>query len=434
MQPDDRGELLLAAEPAAGLGLDHAGRLVVEAEPALERRVEVVRALERARDGHAAALGRAPRSSRCSRCRAAPGDRPGTRPRRRRRRAANAASRSPPASIVYWANVCSDTSGSKTAGAASSCAAVARWRASRRVALSGAARRASGSAWCWISPPIGTRIGWSLLIELTMLSPGMSAAVTTTTFDQSKAGSSSSAIERGVRVGRTDRGAVPRPGDDDVVRVQRRAGELGRALATQRAGRPRHARARSCSGCTMTAAPARSSGSWRGRSGFPPWRATIPPGTARPPDRAPSGPDATGPVARGAGPHRQWSGGAIRWSHSRRPDLSSGPPDRSSLALIHVHRHSSGVLAPWKSRRASCCQSCCRDRREHRDPRRWSVCARHGRAIVQRGHGAIRPSEQRHVELVRRQSARSTWTSAASIDGEARTADRATAMAPATCG
>src|SRR5688500_10532919 len=36
-------------------------------------------------------------------------------------------------------------------------------------------------------------MGWSDLIELTMLSPGMSAAVTTMTFDQSKAGSSSSA-------------------------------------------------------------------------------------------------------------------------------------------------------------------------------------------------------------------------------------------------
>ena len=49
VQPDDRGELLLAAEPAAGLGLDDAGGLVVEPEAALERAVQVVRALERAR-------------------------------------------------------------------------------------------------------------------------------------------------------------------------------------------------------------------------------------------------------------------------------------------------------------------------------------------------------------------------------------------------
>jgi hypothetical protein len=60
------------------------------------------------------------------------------------------------------------------------------------VARSGAARRARPSAWCWISPPTGTRIGWSDLIELMMFSPGMSAAVTTTTLVQSKAGSRSS--------------------------------------------------------------------------------------------------------------------------------------------------------------------------------------------------------------------------------------------------
>ncbi len=53
------------------------------------------------------------------------------------------------------------------------------------------ARRGAGSR-----PPSGTRIGWSALIELTTLSPGMSAAVTTTTFDQSNAGSRSSATNR----------------------------------------------------------------------------------------------------------------------------------------------------------------------------------------------------------------------------------------------
>ena len=51
MQRDDRRVLLLAAEPAAGLGLDDPGLLVVDAEAALERRVDVVRALERAVDG-----------------------------------------------------------------------------------------------------------------------------------------------------------------------------------------------------------------------------------------------------------------------------------------------------------------------------------------------------------------------------------------------
>ncbi len=58
VQPDDRRELLLAAEPAAGLGLHHACCLIVEPEPALERGMEVVRALQRAGDGDAAAFGR----------------------------------------------------------------------------------------------------------------------------------------------------------------------------------------------------------------------------------------------------------------------------------------------------------------------------------------------------------------------------------------
>ncbi len=57
VQPDDRGELLLAPEPATGLRLDHAGRFVVEAQPALEGCVQVVRALQRARDGDAATFG-----------------------------------------------------------------------------------------------------------------------------------------------------------------------------------------------------------------------------------------------------------------------------------------------------------------------------------------------------------------------------------------
>ena len=152
---------------------------------------------------------------------------------------ASAASTSVPASIVYWANVWSDSSGSKTPGSFV-VRGSARRRASRRVALSGAARRASGSAWCWISPPSGTRIGWSLLIELTMFSPGMSAAVTTTTFDQSKPGSSSSASN--VACASVDRMVVPyhAPGTtmSSVYRAvpvslagpSRRNGAAGRAI------------------------------------------------------------------------------------------------------------------------------------------------------------------------------------------------------------
>ena len=58
MERDDRRELLLATEPAAGLGLDDPRLAVVDAEAALERGVDVVRALERAVDGHAAVLAR----------------------------------------------------------------------------------------------------------------------------------------------------------------------------------------------------------------------------------------------------------------------------------------------------------------------------------------------------------------------------------------
>ena len=127
----------------------------------------------------------------------------------------------------------SDATGSKTGGSGSVRTVIA-CRAARSVARSGAARSASGSAWCWISPPIGTRIGWSSLIELTMLSPGMSAAVTTMTVDQSKAGSRSSATNRACAS--VERIVAPNqaPGKDQVVGVLRGAGELGRALAPER--------------------------------------------------------------------------------------------------------------------------------------------------------------------------------------------------------
>ncbi len=51
VEGDDRGVLLLAAEPAAGLGLDHARLAVIEPEAALQRGVDVVGALERPGDG-----------------------------------------------------------------------------------------------------------------------------------------------------------------------------------------------------------------------------------------------------------------------------------------------------------------------------------------------------------------------------------------------
>ena len=56
MDRDDRRVLLLAAEPAAGLGLDDARADVVEGQGPLHRLVDVVRALQRAVDGQPAVL------------------------------------------------------------------------------------------------------------------------------------------------------------------------------------------------------------------------------------------------------------------------------------------------------------------------------------------------------------------------------------------
>ncbi len=54
MEGQDRGVLLLATEPAAGLGLDDADLVLGQREPGRHRGVDVVRALEAAVDGHAA--------------------------------------------------------------------------------------------------------------------------------------------------------------------------------------------------------------------------------------------------------------------------------------------------------------------------------------------------------------------------------------------
>ena len=56
MERDDRGVLLLAAEPATRLGLDDPRLGVGESERPLHRLVDVVRALQRAVDGHTAVL------------------------------------------------------------------------------------------------------------------------------------------------------------------------------------------------------------------------------------------------------------------------------------------------------------------------------------------------------------------------------------------
>ena len=58
MEPDHRRVLLLATEPAAGLRLDDSGLDIVHPEATLQRAVDVVRALQRAVNGHAAVVGR----------------------------------------------------------------------------------------------------------------------------------------------------------------------------------------------------------------------------------------------------------------------------------------------------------------------------------------------------------------------------------------
>jgi hypothetical protein len=58
MQGEDARVLLLAAEAAAGLRLHHDGELVAHGQGALHRLVDVVRALQRAVDGDAAVLAR----------------------------------------------------------------------------------------------------------------------------------------------------------------------------------------------------------------------------------------------------------------------------------------------------------------------------------------------------------------------------------------
>ena len=58
VEPDHRRVLLLATEPAAGLGLDDPGLAAIDGEAALERRVDVVRALQRAVDDDPAVLAR----------------------------------------------------------------------------------------------------------------------------------------------------------------------------------------------------------------------------------------------------------------------------------------------------------------------------------------------------------------------------------------
>ena len=153
------------------------------------------------------------------------------------------------------------------------------WRAARSVARSGAARRASGSAWCWISPPIGTRIGWSGLIELTMLSPGMSAAVTTTTDDQSKPGSRSSAAN--VACASVERIVAPYQAPGKTRSSAYLAAPVSLAGPSRRSGAAPRARPGAIVPGSITTASAGSVRVVNSGKGRPPWRLTLSPAMAR---------------------------------------------------------------------------------------------------------------------------------------------------------
>ena len=227
---EDRGVLLLAAERAAGLLLDDDDPVAVEA------RAPASAPCARSTGTAASRGSRCPRpragwrSSPAARGRAAPGTRSGRCPRspgrRRRSRRRGPPCRSGTPCRSPWPR----------AGRAPRAAARSGggWRRGRPGPARARAPRPAptGSATCRISS--ATSAGWSSTISATTFSPGMSAAVTTTTLDQSNAGSRSipSSLACGSRGAHGQ--AVPRPRDDEVVREARGARELLAALSPER--------------------------------------------------------------------------------------------------------------------------------------------------------------------------------------------------------
>ena len=124
--------------------------------------------------------------------------------------------------------------------------------------------------------------------------------------------------QAGMGVARTDRGPVPRPGEDEVVGVLRLAGQLGGPFAAERAAAARtagHDRIRR----EPRAGPGLRGVPWT-RGGQPPWRERVPPEDGRdgpesrvrtvpvgtPPDPAARcrGSPERSPIAAGKGPLR----------------------------------------------------------------------------------------------------------------------------------
>ena len=307
MERDDRRVLLLAAEPAAGLGLDDLRLGVVEAERPLQRLVDVVRALERAVDGRR----RRPRAGTAIialfsmySCSWWP-----TRyvPSSTTSASAKPASRSPERDLVVGEDVVADERVEDRRERLGPRHDGAPWPpgASRGPA---AARSASGSAWCWISPPTGTRTGWSSLIRRQMLSPGMSAAVTNDDLRPVEGRVEVEGEQAGMGVGRADRRPEPGAGEDEVVGVLRLAGELGgpfaaeRAAAARAAGRDRHRRERRAAAGAEVGDRGHAAGSLLGRDDTTEDGRDGPESRVRTaPDRDPTGPRRAVPVGHRKG-------------------------------------------------------------------------------------------------------------------------------------
>ena len=183
----DRGVLLLAAKAATSLGLDHDRLAVAQGERPLERRMDVVGTLERAVHGDPTIVARDRRSCPGSRCTAAPGGRRDRSPRRPGPRWP--APRPRPRYRPRSERTRGRTGAGRARRAGLRSAAARRRLAARSSSRSGAAMSATGSAWWRISSVTST--GWSDWMDAMTFSPGISAAATTTTCDQSNPGSRS---------------------------------------------------------------------------------------------------------------------------------------------------------------------------------------------------------------------------------------------------